>query len=112
MNIPLVRRLLINALVILVLLVPAGCGGGGGGGSSTVTATEAVTTYYPSGRIEATGFVLAGTAIKTGPWVVHHDVVGSPEKWRGSYHQNAIDTAKPWRESNEDGSIRYASGDR
>ena len=107
-----IRRPHIHLLVIIVLLISAGCGGGGGGGGSHATATEAVTTYYPSGRLEANGFVEAGTATKTGLWVVRHDVDGSPEKWRGWYRDNAIDTAKPWIEHNQDGSIRYDSGDR
>lgn len=109
MNTTVIHRLLIHVLAIIVLLVPVGCGGGG---DASAPATEAVTTYYASGRIEASGQVLAGTAIKTGPWVVHHDVAGSPEKWRGSYRENAIDAAKPWIERNEDGSTRYAAGDR
>lgn len=113
MNPDIIRRPLIHALAIIALLLPAGCGGGGGGGGgASVTATETVTTYYPSGRIEATGHVLAGTTIKTGAWVVHHDVDGSPEKWRGSYREDAIDTSKPWVERNVDGSIRHAAGDR
>jgi len=103
----------IHTLAICVLLVLAGCGGGsGGGGTPAVTVSDTLTTYYASGRIEATGHVLTGTAIKTGSWVIHHDVDSSPKKWHGWYRENAIDTAKPWTEWNADGSIRYAAGDR
>jgi hypothetical protein len=112
MNPAVIRCPLIHVLVIIILLASAGCGGGGGGGGTKVIATEAVTTHYPSGRIEATGYVEAGTTIKTGLWVVHHDVDGSPEKWRGWYRDDAVDTARPWIEHNQDGSIRHESGDR
>ena len=112
MNTDAIRRPLVHLLAIIIFLASAGCGGGGGGGGPQVTATEAVTTHYPSGRLEANGFVEAGTTIKTGLWVVRHDVDGSPEKWRGWYRDNVIDTAKPWIEHNQDGSIRHESGDR
>lgn len=107
-----IRRTHFHLLAIIVLLASAGCGGSGGGGGSKVTATEAVTTYYPSGRLEANGYVEAGTTIKTGLWVVRHDVESSPEKWRGWYRDGVIDTARPWIEHNQDGSVRYESGDR
>jgi hypothetical protein len=111
MNPDLTRRPLIHLLALIVLFAPAGCGGGGEGGSQA-TATEAVTTYYASGRLEATGHVEAGTSIKTGLWIVHHDVAGSPEKWRGWYRDDLIDAAKPWVERNQDGSVRHEAGDR
>jgi hypothetical protein len=106
----------LHLLALIALLLPAGCGGGGGGDGGSAgggaPASEAVTLHYPSGRLEATGFVLAGTRIRTGAWVIYHDVAGSPEQWRGWYRDDAIDTTKPWIEHNVDGSVRYAAGDR
>ena len=100
----------------LVLLL-AGCGGGGGGGSDagpTVTGpttTTTVTLYHQSGRMAATGTVLAGTTIKTGVWSEYFDVEGSPRQWQRSYTQDTWDTAKDWREWNADGSVRNDASD-
>jgi hypothetical protein len=114
MNRTSIQRPILHTLALATLLLSVGCGGGGGGdgGGASVTATETVTTYYASGRIKESGQVLAGTATRTGSWVLHHDVEGSPLQWRGSYRENAIDTGKPWTEWNVDGSVRDAAGDR
>lgn len=98
-------------------LTLAGCGGGGGGGGgsgqgATSPATQPVTIFYASGRIEAEGYHLAGTTTRTGHWRIRFDDPSGQVQWEGDYADGVIDASKPWREWNADGSIRVDSTDR
>ncbi len=105
-----------HVLPTLCFLVCAGCGSGGGGGGDdaapAASATTPVVTRYASGRIHEQGQVVTGTDVRTGTWTRHFDADGSPLQWRGSYTAGAIDTALPWTEWNQDGSVRVDSTDR
>ena len=101
-------------LILVPLLFLAACGGDDGGSSPPAAeqpATTELTTWYPSGRIEASGQVRTGTTTRHGNWAEHFDLDGNPLRWQGSYADGAIDSARPWTEWNEEGSVRVDSTD-
>lgn len=104
---------MLRASVLSIAIVLAvGCGSGGGGGGGTPPAVTAVVLTYPSGRVMARGFYIAGTTIRTAHWTRYFDADAEPRQWDGDYRDDGIDAAKPWTEWNLDGSVRNDSSDR
>lgn len=107
-----------HSLIVLSLIVlgiaPVGCGGGASDQTAAATsvAVEPVTLHHVSGRVSASGFVLAGTTIRTGAWTTYFDDESGQRQWDGHYRDGAVDGGKPWQEWNLDGSIRFDSSDR
>lgn len=93
-----------------IFFLLAACGGSGtsGGNKDGNDGTNGVatTTYYPSGRIAATGLSVPGTATKLGEWQEYFDAADSPPQFIKTYAAGSWDKNQRWREWNQDGSIR------
>ena len=107
-------HVMLGGLTGVALLLSACSGGGDTLASPALTATEVepVTLHYPSGRVQASGGVIAGTTTRTGPWITYFDDESGQRQWEGSYRDGVIDQSKPWQEWNRDGSVRFDSTDQ
>lgn len=106
------RRPALPALLAMVGAL-AGCGGGASAAPETDAAAgmRVVEQRYASGQLAAQGTVLdeGSTALRQGRWRTWFE--NGQLRWEGEYRRDAVDTARPWREWNADGSVRDDSGD-
>jgi hypothetical protein len=94
-----------------------GCGGGGGYDDTTVLAEPTLVervSYYPNGMIIEKGLVQTGTDIQEGEWWSYYNEASATQwgginqkpKWRRWFKTGVWVQDEPWREWNQDGSIR------
>jgi hypothetical protein len=79
---------------------------------ATVVRVESATLHYPSGRVLASGDVIAGTTKRTGIWTTYFDDESGRRQWEGTYRDGEVDRSQPWQEWNRDGSVRFDSTDQ
>lgn len=97
----------LSTATAVVLL--AACGSAGGSGAGTPNRDEGlrvVEKRYDNGQLAEQGTVLDTPqgALRHGQWRFWFR--DGDLRWQGSYVRDAIDGARPWREWNDDGSVR------
>lgn len=116
------KPILVALLGIGLIAAFAGCGGGSYDDTTIPPASTLVKQEinYPDGLVQETGAVQTGTSIREGEWWGYYDASSSTPtngiyqkpQWRKWFRQGQWIQTEPWREWNQDGSIRddYTDG--
>jgi len=112
------RTIIATIATLAAVVLLCSCGGGGGftgfppaPASIAGPSLRAVEEFHGNGLLASQGTVLDenGRALRHGRW--RSWFANGQARWDGTYQRDGIAADQPWREWNEDGSIRDDAAD-